>query len=68
MYERVGLELVQSLDEELLFYGHTYIYLSLASVPTHSLHKYKHGFRPKIYSSAHCVTHLRIVDLMEWKQ
>ena len=33
-----------------------HIYLSLSSAPTHSLHKYKHGFRPKIYSSAHCYT------------
>ena len=33
-----------------------HIYLSLASVLTHSLHQYRHGFRPKIYSSAHCYT------------
>ena len=53
VYERVGLEGVQSL-EELSFYGST----SLTSVPTHSLHQYVDMDSDQKYTPLHIVLHI----------
>ena len=45
-----------------------HIYLSLASVRTHSLHKCMDINPDQKFTLLHIVAHSRIVDLMEWKQ